>query len=209
MPRVKKSKSSSRQGSKMRTKREYTWILDFAHGWLVVPISHVWEAGVWDEISPCSYVRGVFAYLEEDCDAPIFLKAAKKKGWDIVTTKVRINGISAIRLYDRFNKKLPPAADSIQQTQEQEDMQILTYHEIVAHYFVRWFESDQTLPVLEDTIAELVFQLGFGEKDIEKAKDALADHGIEDDESFTLCGEFSGVTHSPCCPRCKIERANM
>ncbi len=48
----------------------YTWFTDPAHGWLRVPLAEV--AGL--TFSRYSYTDGVFAYLEEDCDADVFLQ---------------------------------------------------------------------------------------------------------------------------------------
>ncbi len=53
------------------------WYTDPGHGWLRVPVQAIHEAGVAMQISSCSYVGrgGSMAYLEEDCDAPLFLEA--------------------------------------------------------------------------------------------------------------------------------------
>lgn len=45
------------------------------HGYLKVPVSDIQEAGVMDQISHCSPIYGGDYYLEEDCDAPLFMKA--------------------------------------------------------------------------------------------------------------------------------------
>lgn len=63
----------------VRTYGPYKWITDDGHGWLEVPIQHVRDAGVLDQVSKFSYLRhgeqlGTL-YLEEDCDAPLFLRA--------------------------------------------------------------------------------------------------------------------------------------
>lgn len=51
------------------------WLTDPGHGWLKVPFSALLRAGVADKISAYSYVRGKTVYLEEDCDAEIYLSA--------------------------------------------------------------------------------------------------------------------------------------
>ena len=53
------------------------WLIDNGHGWLVVPVDVVLSSGA--EISDYSFVSpdGRKAYLEEDCDAPAFVKAAQ------------------------------------------------------------------------------------------------------------------------------------
>lgn len=56
----------------------YTWIEDPGHSWLCVPKKEVVESGA--DISVYSYQdpETGMAYLEEDCDACIFLAAAGK-----------------------------------------------------------------------------------------------------------------------------------
>ena len=45
------------------------------HGYLEVPVSDVQKAGVESKISTCSPIYGGCYYLEEDCDAPLFMDA--------------------------------------------------------------------------------------------------------------------------------------
>jgi len=52
--------------------RTYIFFEDPGHGWLRVPLKEV--EPIADKISPYSYMRGKYAYLEEDCDAWTFLK---------------------------------------------------------------------------------------------------------------------------------------
>jgi len=54
---------------------KYRFFADLGHGWLEVPRAEVVESGA--EISAYSYYDPAtdMAYLEEDCDAPAFLKA--------------------------------------------------------------------------------------------------------------------------------------
>lgn len=51
--------------------KEYRFIADPGHGWLVVPLAEVRASGA--KISPYSYINGDMAYLEEDCDAGAFI----------------------------------------------------------------------------------------------------------------------------------------
>lgn len=56
------------------------WEVDSGHGWLKVDLADLFRSGVAGKISHCSYVlasKGV-AYLEEDCDAGLYLEAI---GW--------------------------------------------------------------------------------------------------------------------------------
>ena len=51
---------------------------DSAHGWLRVTLSDLRNSGVFEKVSSYSYKKGNFAYLEEDCDAQLFLDGYKK-----------------------------------------------------------------------------------------------------------------------------------
>ena len=51
----------------------YPFHVDPGHGWLEVEYSDLVELGIQDEISECSYRRGNTCYLEEDCDAYLFV----------------------------------------------------------------------------------------------------------------------------------------
>jgi hypothetical protein len=55
----------------------YKFHEDPGHGWLAVPMAELVELGVAHQISGYSYVSrdGLTAYLEEDCDMSIFLRA--------------------------------------------------------------------------------------------------------------------------------------
>ena len=53
---------------------------DGGHGWLAVKKTEIQMLGIADKISEYSYQRGGTVYLEEDCDAPRFIKAAEARG---------------------------------------------------------------------------------------------------------------------------------
>ena len=78
---------------------------DPGHGWLAIPMRLVEELGIKQEISSCSYLKyfnrdpsnGV-AYLEEDCDAEIFIQSyLGKYGKTPLTHPVYHEGESWIR----------------------------------------------------------------------------------------------------------------
>lgn len=48
---------------------------DPGHGWGKVPRALLVELGISDKITPHSYQRGDFVYLEEDCDLSTFFTA--------------------------------------------------------------------------------------------------------------------------------------
>jgi len=52
----------------------YQYISSASHGWLKVPLEEI--DGIKEiESSRFSFYDGTFAYLEEDCDMPTFIKA--------------------------------------------------------------------------------------------------------------------------------------
>jgi hypothetical protein len=53
--------------------RKYTFFADPGHGWLRVKRSELAELGLLNSITPYSYENGKYVYLEEDCDASLFL----------------------------------------------------------------------------------------------------------------------------------------
>jgi hypothetical protein len=55
---------------------KYTFIADAGHGWISVPLEDIERLGLTDKITPYSYMTDKRAYLEEDCDAGVFLEAA-------------------------------------------------------------------------------------------------------------------------------------
>ena len=68
--------------TKINTQRVFKFYNDAGHGWLAVPFAYLAYALNEEEvakISSYSYMRGKTAYLEEDCDAGIFMKAWKAK----------------------------------------------------------------------------------------------------------------------------------
>ena len=58
--------------------RNYLRIHDPGHSWLKVPIQDVRNSGVFDKITPYSYTKNGFMYLEEDCDMWTFYEAMLK-----------------------------------------------------------------------------------------------------------------------------------
>jgi hypothetical protein len=75
---------------------------DPGHGWLAVPVDWLEALGIRDKVSRCSFVRGGTAYLEEDCDAPLFMTAAKSAGYSCFIDFRHTDGRSSIRSYESF-----------------------------------------------------------------------------------------------------------
>jgi len=57
----------------------YTFYSDPGHGWLEVPKKELEDLGIINKVSQCSYINQGMIYLEEDCDAPIFINSYKSK----------------------------------------------------------------------------------------------------------------------------------
>jgi hypothetical protein len=74
-----------------------TFHADPAHGWLEVTREDLDALNIAHKISRYSYASGTKVFLEEDCDATHFLRAAGEKGWTIKTTEKHTNGNSFIR----------------------------------------------------------------------------------------------------------------
>jgi hypothetical protein len=70
---------------------------DPGHGWIRVPISTLDRYGLRDKISPWSYKRKKYAYLEEDCDATLFQKTV-----EAVTGKPLSDTFSIVDVYQEY-----------------------------------------------------------------------------------------------------------
>lgn len=81
--------------------RFYKFYSDGRHGWVAVKRSELVELNILDKISGFSYQKGKTIYLEEDCDATIFINALKEK--DITYTfNESYRHSSPIRNYEHF-----------------------------------------------------------------------------------------------------------
>ena len=63
--------------------RIYPFHEDAGHGWLEVPVKYLWDLGIRDKITSCSYRSEDYdtAYLEEDLDAGTFLDTVYGKDY--------------------------------------------------------------------------------------------------------------------------------
>lgn len=59
----------------------YSFHSDAGHGWVKVPKRELKQLGIFDKITPYSYQKGDFAYLEEDNDATLFVNARLAMGY--------------------------------------------------------------------------------------------------------------------------------
>ena len=81
----------------------YTFHHDAGHEWLSVPLSDLNSLGIANLISEYSYKNSSHAFLEGDCDAPIFVEALEKQKGIKVEFIFKDDGDhSPIRNYPRF-----------------------------------------------------------------------------------------------------------
>jgi hypothetical protein len=75
---------------------------DGGHGWVACKKDLVIALGIAGSISRYSYQRGGTAYLEEDCDMPILMRAIEAKGVRVVL-RDKYRDESPIRGYQSFS----------------------------------------------------------------------------------------------------------
>ena len=75
---------------------------DPGHGWLKVEKRLLAQFEIDKEISHYSYIKGDYAYLEEDCDASVLLGALKKRGIEFSFEEHSTNSDSPIRNYTPY-----------------------------------------------------------------------------------------------------------
>jgi hypothetical protein len=82
----------------------YIFHSDPGHGWLAVKRKELKDLGIFEKVSGYSYQRGQTVYLEEDCDASLFLNAKKKANKDMaVATRDSFQENTPIRGYENFH----------------------------------------------------------------------------------------------------------
>ena len=84
-------------------KNEFDFYEDCGHGWMKVKKELLSEMGIADKITPFSYERGKYAYLEEDCDLTTFCRRFKDMYGEEVKYKTHYSNRSAIRDYNRYD----------------------------------------------------------------------------------------------------------
>ena len=82
--------------------KTYTFYSDPGHAWLKVPFSDLVKLGIEADITTYSYMRGKFAYLEEDLDWSTFRLAMGKAGLNFRIKESNTNGYSTIRQYRHY-----------------------------------------------------------------------------------------------------------
>lgn len=64
----------------MSKKKVFHTFSDAGHGWVRVSVKELVRMGIAHQITPYSYLRGAFAYLEEDCDLSTFVNRKNELG---------------------------------------------------------------------------------------------------------------------------------
>jgi len=85
----------------MKTQK-LTFHCDPYHGWLEVNQADIETLGIAGLISVFSYAQGDTAYLEEDCDANLYIEGAKAAGWTIQIVEKYTGTDSHIRRMECF-----------------------------------------------------------------------------------------------------------
>lgn len=76
----------------------FTFWTDPGHGWLEVRVAEAAIVGLKpSDFSECSYRTGQRLFLEEDCDAPLFINAWKNSGRTITIVEENDNDESFVR----------------------------------------------------------------------------------------------------------------
>jgi hypothetical protein len=91
----------------MKTQTHYRYLQDPGHGWIEVPRAELDALGIADQITHYSYERAPFAYLEEDCDAGLWLKARDEAGHPVSAEDLRethTNNDSFIRALPSYRR---------------------------------------------------------------------------------------------------------
>ena len=85
--------------------KSFDFISDPGHGWIKVPFDLLQALGITTNISRHSYMRGEYAYLEEDRDASLFHQAFEKHYGKPPQYRMRVAGqkSSRVRNYDTYN----------------------------------------------------------------------------------------------------------
>jgi hypothetical protein len=82
----------------------YNFYSDAGHGWLEVGRDELAMLHIDDQISHYSYTKGDKVYLEEDCDASLFINALENLGVKFTFNSITSNNDSPIRMMKRYTK---------------------------------------------------------------------------------------------------------
>ena len=80
----------------------YNFHSDPGHGWLEVSREELAMLHIDDAISAYSYQSGDKVYLEEDCDAALFINAKENLGIKVQLQEHSVDGDSFVRTLPRY-----------------------------------------------------------------------------------------------------------
>jgi len=83
-------------------KRVFNVYGDPGHSWIKVKKEFIIKLGIYRLITPHSYDRGDYLYLEEDCDGFLFTNKLKEKGIEFKLKEFHTDKTSRIRGYNSF-----------------------------------------------------------------------------------------------------------
>lgn len=86
----------------MRKNRTINYYSDPGHGWIKVSLKEIARLGIANRISGYSYVNKGFAFLEEDCDAGVYINCLKAVGVEFKVAHHIADRSSKIRNYRRY-----------------------------------------------------------------------------------------------------------
>lgn len=90
----------------MSKKITLTVFADPGHAWCRVPKQRLRDLGIADAITGYSYERGLYAYLEEDCDLTTLVTALRTQGYEDIKFKTQhTDRQSKIRNYNSYTKQ--------------------------------------------------------------------------------------------------------
>ena len=83
---------------------------DAGHGWLAVKTKELVELGIADKISSYSFYKGKTTYLEEDCDAGLYINAQTAAGVQVITKQGKNWDTCPVRFFKRVEQVQVPQA---------------------------------------------------------------------------------------------------
>lgn len=108
------------------SKLSLNFYCDPGHGWVKVPIKTLVRLNIAHKVSSYSYMRGLYAYLEEDCDLSTLYMAADKAGINISLKEYHTNKQSKIRSYANYSFEQLPAACFMQYLKDNGKLELIT-----------------------------------------------------------------------------------
>ena len=77
---------------------------DAGHGWLAVKTKELVELGIADKVSSYSFYKGKTTYLEEDCDATMYINAQTEAGVQVIAKSGKQWATCPVRFFKRVEQ---------------------------------------------------------------------------------------------------------